>query len=336
MSTKTNLVGLVAIGGAAVAAPHMVGDYWTFILTAALLWGFTASAWNIAGGFAGQLSLGHGVYFGAGAYSVAALYNHFEVSPLVGMLLGMAISAVIAAGVGYVSFRTQLGHLAFAILTLSLSLLVLELVSSSESLGGKVGLFLPAGVFEPWNLFFGSSTGYYYLVLFLILGSTLLQKYLLSQRIGRYWVAIRDNEPAAVAAGVNPMKFRILANVVSGLLTSVAGSIFALTVAYITADSVLALDVTINIILFAVVGGLGTILGPYVGAALLYLLAEYIRSGLGASIDGLNPILYGGCVLIIVLLLPGGLVSIPRKVRALSVRGRQARHEKATTLAGAA
>lgn len=310
MKRRPLFLGAVAVVVIALAFMPAVLDSATLrIVVVALIWGLAASAWNLAGGFAGQLSLGHGLYFGVGAYAAVGLYVNLGVSPPLGILAGCLLSIAVAALVALITFRARVGHLAFAVLTLALALIGHDIVGSVRWLGAREGLFLPLDVTDPLQLLFSSYTGWYYLVFGCCLAFIVGQKILLASKLGRSWLAMRDNADAAAAMGVNVGRQQVVVAAASAALTAVAGGLFALFTTFIDPTSVLGLDVAINLVLFAIVGGLGTVIGPYIGAASLVLLSYFVSSRLGGS-GGIEPVIYGVAVIAIVLSLPRGLSTL--------------------------
>ena len=289
-----------------------------------LLAAIAASAWNIVGGYAGQISVGHAVFFGAGAYAPLLLYTQWQLPPLFGVPLGMMISIVIAIVIGMPTFRLQ-GHY-FSMATIAVAELIRIVVSNWDFLGAAVGMMGPAVSRTVLDLSFRSAIPYYYIflaVLAVILGLTW---FLERGRMGYYWRAIRAGERAARSLGVPVRRYKLYALMLSAAFTSLAGSLYALMVGFIDPESGFGILVSVEMIITAALGGIGTLLGPLLGAAILVPLKSATNSLFGGGGSGLTYILYGGIILVLARFEPGGLLELWRRMTTRTTHKKPVSH----------
>jgi len=303
-------------GAAAVLAyPLLVrGPYPQHLMILVLLNALLGTAWNILGGFAGQISLGQAIFFGAGAYTSTLLAQHAALSPWLGMLAGAGVAAVLALAVGYPFFRLS-GHY-FAIATIALGEIAAIVVTNWDFAGGAVGLFLPVEGTGLAAMKFEGKLGYHYLLCGLLALAVALSVWLRGARAGYYWRAIREDEPAARSAGVPATRYKQLAFAVASALTAMAGTFYAQYVLFIDPPSVLPLSLSIQICLVTVLGGAGTIVGPLLGAAVLVPLSAATSVLLGGSGRSLDLVVYGALIMLIAAFEPSGLIGFARRLRA--------------------
>jgi branched-chain amino acid transport system permease protein len=291
-------------------APLVLGDYPLAILILVLFAAFLGQAWNIMMGFAGLLSLGHALYYGLGAYLSAALFAHYGISPWLGMLAGIAVAAATGAAIGALSFRFRVGGVYFALLTIAFSEFTRILFDHLDWFGSSSGLFLlvaKRGATDLVNLR-GPTVMFYYLLLAATAAVLLLSRILLDRRIGYYWRAIREDEPAAQASGIDVFRYKLAAVALSAGLTAIAGVFHAFYYNNLYPETIFAMGRSIELMLPAIIGGLGTLFGPILGAFVLVGISEGLTSlteGLG--IDGLKQLLYGLVLGLVITLQPGGL-----------------------------
>jgi branched-chain amino acid transport system permease protein len=263
-------------------------------------------------GFAGQLSLGHSLYVGLGAYAAAALYVHFGLSPWIGLGASIALCALAGALLGFLAFRFGVGGVYFAILTIAFAEFARIGFDHFPWVRGSSGLFLPVANYagnDLWNLR-GSPVMFYYLMLGLAAGAFVLCHALLRSRMGYYWLAIRESPEAAQALGVNVFRCKMAAVVVSAAMTSLSGVMFAFYYNNLFPEQIFHVSRSIELILGPIIGGIGTLFGPIVGAFLLTGLAEGLRElmlRLGIDVPGVKQVFYGLCLLLVVVFLPDGV-----------------------------
>jgi branched-chain amino acid transport system permease protein len=280
-----------------------------------LLYAIAASAWNIVGGYAGQVSVGHVVFFGCGAYGALAAYTHFGLPPLAGVPVGVAVSVLIAAVIGVPTLRLS-GHY-FSMATIAVAELVRLIATNVEYLGAAVGLSGPTIPRTVLDLSFTSAVPYYYLflaVLALTLGLTWKME---RSRIGYYLRAIKDSQRAARSLGVAAGRYKLYAFMLSAGLTSVAGALYAMMFGFVDPESGLGILISVKMLIMAALGGAGLLFGPLVGAAILVPLEEISNNLLGGKGAGLTFVAYGAIIVLIARFQPGGLLDLAkRKSRA--------------------
>jgi branched-chain amino acid transport system permease protein len=299
-------------GALALAAimPFMLSSYYVHILTLSLVYVALASSWNIVGGMAGQISLAHSLFIGVGAMLSSALLLKLGINMWLGLVISAAISGVLGAIIAWIDFRFQLGHLSFVLITLAFAEMGSIVVDGWEFLGGASGLLLPKDTGNFLAFQFGGGHGAFWMMLALAAICVLVNVAILNAPLGYYLRTIRDNEKAAQAIGVNILRYKIIAMVISAVLASVVGTAY---VRYLTfADPYLLVSpvITIEIVLFATVGGLGRAYGPALGALLLVPLGEVLRGKLGSTLPGLHYFIYGIVVISVILVTPRGLLPL--------------------------
>ncbi|MEH2480836.1 branched-chain amino acid transport system permease protein [Nitrobacteraceae bacterium AZCC 2146] len=299
-------------GALALAAimPFMLSSYYVHILTLSLVYVALASSWNIVGGMAGQISLAHSLFIGVGAMLSSALLLKLGINMWLGLVISAAISGVLGAIIAWIDFRFQLGHLSFVLITLAFAEMGSIIVDGWEFLGGASGLLLPKDTGNFLAFQFGGGHGAFWMMLALAAICVLVNVAILNAPLGYYLRTIRDNEKAAQAIGVNILRYKIIAMVISAVLASVVGTAY---VRYLTfADPYLLVSpvITIEIVLFATVGGLGRAYGPALGALLLVPLGEVLRGKLGSTLPGLHYFIYGIVVISVILVTPRGLLPL--------------------------
>jgi branched-chain amino acid transport system permease protein len=278
-----------------------------------LLYAVGASAWNIVGGYAGQVSIGHVVFFGCGAYGALATYTHLGLPPILGLPVGVLASVVIAAIVGVPTLRLS-GHY-FSLATIAVAELLRLIVTNTEFLGAAVGLSGPTVPRSVMDLSFTSALPYYYLFLAVLVGTLGLTWWMENSRIGYYLRAIKDSERAARSLGAAAGRYKLWAYMLSAALTSVAGSMYALMFGFIDPESGLGILTSVKMVIMAALGGAGYLFGPVVGAAILVPLEEISNNVFGSGGRGLTFVIYGAIIMVLARFQPGGLLELLQRVR---------------------
>lgn len=253
------------------------------------LFGYLAQSWNILGGFAGQLSLGHAAFFGIGAYTSTLLFTEFGVSPWIGMLAGMAMAGAVGFFIGAVSFHYRLAGPFFTLATIAFAELVRLTALHVSFTGGSMGILIPLQGSSLWHFQFSGKTPYYYIALVMLVGVTALIWWMSRSHIGYYFHAIRQDEDAAEAVGIDTRRYKLIAVALSASLTGAGGTFYAQYTQYIVPDDILAVGMSVEIILRAIIGGSATVFGPIVGSFILTPVAEatrvlFPRGGSGSTI----------------------------------------------------
>ena len=271
-----------------------------------LLYATGASAWNIVGGYAGLISVGHAVFFGCGAYGALASYQYLGLPPIGGLPIGVAASVFIAAIIGVPTLRLS-GHY-FSMATIAVAELMRLVVSNIEWLGGAQGLSGPPVPRTPLDLSFISALPYYYLFLAVLTAVLALTWQMEHRRIGYYLRAIRDSERAARSLGAAAPRYKLYAYMLSAALTAVAGALYAVMFGFVDPESGLGILVSVKMLIMAALGGAGLLLGPLVGAAILVPLEEISNNLLGGAGGGITFVVYGAIIVVIARFQPGGIL----------------------------
>ena len=282
------------------------------------MYALMAQSWNILAGFCGQISLGHATFFGIGAYSTGYLFFAYQLSPWIGLGVGVLLAMLMAIAIGIPTFRLR-GHY-FAIATLLIGEGVQIFFQRWELVGAASGIFLPIVREQAWlNFqFHDTKLPYYYIILvFLALASFIVWR-LDRSRIGFYFRAIRDEPEAASSLGVNVTLYKSFAFMISAGLMSMAGAFYCQYVLVIDPETVFPLSLSILVVLMAVMGGAGTLWGPIIGAAVLVPLSEVTRVYFGGTGGSLDLMIYGALIVLICIFKPEGLVGAVKVLRPVT------------------
>lgn len=308
---KKLTIGAV-IGILLILLPQVLtGAFSHHVMTMMCIWAILGMGWNFIGGYAGQVSNGHALYYGIGAYTCALSMQWFRLSPWISMWIGVVISALLAAVIGKPLLRFR-GPI-FSIATMAIAECGRIAFINIKEIGGATGVyFYNANLPAIPSMQFRNSYMYYYVYLIFALAILLLTKILDKSKFCYYLRTIRGNETAAESVGVNTSHYKMLAYMLSAAIVSLAGSLYAQFMLYIDPMQLMTLNVSMMIVLVAVMGGVGTVTGPIIGAVVLTFISESTRVYLG-KYGGLDMILYGVLVMVIVLFLPKGLISLKDK-----------------------
>ena len=279
-----------------------------------LLYAIAASAWNIVGGYAGQVSVGHVVFFGCGAYAAMGAYHHFALSPLVGIPAGIVIAVGIAAVIGVPTLRLS-GHY-FSMATIAVAELARLIVINIEFLGAAVGLSGPTVPRNVFDVSFISALPYYYLFLVILVVTLGVTWWMTNSRMGFYLRAIRDSERAARSLGAPASRTKLYAFMLSAAFTSVAGALYAMMFGFVDPESGLGILLSVKMLIMAALGGAGLLFGPLVGAAILVPLEEISNNWLGGKGAGLTFVVYGAIIVLIARFQPGGILELVNRLVA--------------------
>lgn len=292
-----------------VIAPVASGNpFYQRIAALVVLAAISASAWNVIGGYAGQISFGHSIYFGIGAYASLLLFTKFGLPPIAGAPLGIIASFVVSFIIGPPTFRLR-GHY-FSMGTFAIAALAEILVVNWKFAGGAIGIMGPAMPRSIADLLFRNSLPYYAIflvVLAILLGLTHLMQ---RSRMGFYLRAIGAGERAAESLGVPVQRYKLYALLISGAFTALAGSLYAVMIGFVDPDSGFGILISVNMVVIAALGGVGTLFGPLVGAIILVPLQETTNAILGGSGTGAAYVAYGLIIMLIARFSPGGLAEI--------------------------
>ena len=294
-----------------IPVPWLVrSDFWLNFAVLALYYGFLGQSWNILGGYGGQFSFGHAAFFGTGAYAGAVLQLQFGVNPWLALLFAGVAGGIVGAIVGGLSFRYGLRGSYFALVTLAFAEVLRILADSLGFTGAGVGLQIPLHP-SPVNFQFAGKAGFYFVILALTALGLAVAWYIGHSRFGARLMAVRDSEDAAQALGVNVFRVKLAAIILSAVLMALGGAFYLQYFLYVDPEIAYGPAVSIAALLAPIVGGLGTMFGPLVGAVALQLLNEASESAIGAA-PGLNLVLYGAALVLIIAFLPEGIAGIMR------------------------
>ena len=289
-----------------LALPAVLSSYALTIVILVFFYGFLGQAWNIVGGYAGQLSAGHAAFVGVGGYTAAMLSTEWGLTPWIGMFVGAGLAALLGAVIGFLGFRFGLRGFYFVLLTVAFAEVCRIVVSNVDALGGALGLYITF-TGNPRQFQFQDQRVYYYLALALMLLATGVAALIERRRFGIYLTAIREDETACEALGVATFKYKMLAMVVSSSLTGLGGTFYAYYLFSLQPGAVFGIPLSVEIIIRPIIGGAGTLLGPLLGSAILTPLAEVSRHYFGQSgLHGAHLIVYGILLIAVVLFLPQG------------------------------
>jgi branched-chain amino acid transport system permease protein len=285
-------------------------EYWIQVLIWVMFFAYLSAAWNLIGGFAGQYSIGHAGLVGIGAYTSSILAIQAGLTPWVGMLAGGLLAAVVGGVIGYPCFRLRGAF--FSLVTIAFAEMLRVGFELTDRLGpleinGVRGLLLPVLGDRPGMFQFASKRPYYYTMLGLLLAVLAAGWAVKRSRLGYYLAAIRDDEDAVAALGINPARVKLVAMMLSSFFAAIGGTFYAQLVGYISPTRTMSLDFSVQMVIMAVLGGIGTVLGPLWGAMILVPIAELTRAFWGGSLQGVHLIVYGALLVVVILYWPQGV-----------------------------
>ncbi len=305
------LLGLIL--AVLLGLPMVLSKYVLGIFIMVFYYAYLGQSWNVLTGYTGHISLGHALYIGIGAYTSVFLAQTFGLSPWIGMLAGGVIASIVGLFLGFLGFRFGLRGVYFVILTIAFAEIARLVISHIDVLGSFSGIFLD---FNPSfkNFQFKGNIPYYYISLGFMVMSLIVVRILETSKAGRFMVAIREDEEAAKALGVNTFKYNMFAIAVSAFMTSLGGCFYANYIFYLHPNTMFGMSLNIELILRPIVGGLGTLFGPVVGSFILTPLSEISRSYFSNSgLEGLHLVIYGIITILVVLFMPKGIIVYVKK-----------------------
>jgi len=304
MSKKWILLGVLLV--ALFTAPLYMSNYILHIGIITLMFAFSSQAWNIISGYSGQFSFGHAAFFGVGAYTSTVLLVEYGVTPWIGMFVGSIMAMLIAFFIGYLTFRYNLRGAYFSLSTLAFAEILRVTVKNTDFFRKTMGIMIPLDI-DPIMYQFQTRAGYYYTILILTIIITVIVYFISKSRLGFNLVAIRENEDAAQSLGVRTFKNKMIAIMLSGGLTAFAGTFYAQYLLFVKPEITFGSDISVSILMPAIVGGVGTVVGPIIGSFIVTPLGE-LTSTLFSNLAGTNLIAYGLIVILIIIFMPEGVV----------------------------
>lgn len=306
--------GLVVIAAILALAlfPVIVNDpYYTEVMLWIVFYAFLASAWNIIGGFAGQVSLGQAAFVGIGAYTSTLLFINLNISPWLGMFVGGLVAAVLSVLIGYPCFKLRGPY--YVLVTLAFGELTMKVFENVQKVGsieirGASGLLLPLLGDSPAFFQFNDKNVYYWIILLLMLTMIYISYRIKHSKLGYYLEAIHNDEDAAEALGVDTAKVKLIAGAISAFACALGGTFYAQTLRYIDPAGVMGSMLSIDMALIAIIGGVGTVMGPVLGAFIIRPLDEITRTLLGNDVMGVNLMIFGAILILVIIYLPKGVI----------------------------
>ncbi|QCI67709.1 branched-chain amino acid ABC transporter permease [Phreatobacter stygius] len=305
-------VPLLVGTGLAVGANLLVN-----LLVFALIITLAAQGWNIAGGYGGQFSFGHAAFFGTGAYAQAILQTRFGVNPWAALPLAVAAGGLAGAAIGYLAFRARLRGSYFALVTLAFAEVFRILANAAPITGGAAGILVPLDV-RIGNFQFAAREAFFYLALALVGLVLVINRAVELSRFGAYLVAVRENEDAARALGVDTLRVKLKAITLSAAITAVAGALYTQKFLYIDANIAYGSWISVEALLAPIIGGIGTLFGPLFGTLTLLGLGELAKIGIhalfGAAVPGVDLVVYGVLLILAIAFAPQGVMGLASRL----------------------
>ncbi len=306
------LIGLLIL----LALPKFLSSYALGVFILIFFYAYLGQSWNVLTGYTGMISLGHSLYVGIGAYMTYLLTLTLGLSPWIGMWIGGICAGLIGLVIGYFGFRFGLKGVYFVLLTIAFAEIGRLIFLHLKVFGSFQGLFI-APNFSFANFQFRENTPYYYIALGYVIFSLIVVRLMERSKVGRYLVALREDEEAAESLGVDVFKYKMVAIFISAFMTSLAGAFYTNYLYYLHPGTMMSMAFSIEIILRPIIGGMGTVLGPVIGSFLLTPLGEISRSYFAkAGYEGLHLVIYGFLLVAVVLFFPRGVISYIRKALA--------------------
>lgn len=312
---------LIVVGIALAIFPVLfdVINIQTSLAVQILYWAYLGTAWNIMGGYAGQFSFGHAAFFGIGAYTSAVLLVDYGITPWLGMLVGAALAGLFGLAVGFLSFQFGLKGAIFALATFAFAEMLRLYSTELELVNTSIGIHIPLTGGDSWTRlqFEDTPLYYYYVILGILLIGMVITIQIVNSKLGYYLQSVREDEDAAAALGVNVLRYKVIATVISAAMTAIGGAFFVQFFLFIDPTLAFGVLVSVDILMRPIVGGTGTIWGPLAGSFMLTPLAEFSRRFVRSPPDFLNYIegragmdrmLFGLLLIIFILYLPDGIV----------------------------
>ncbi len=299
-------IGLLALAFFLIL-PLFLDSYFVHILISILVLCYMGSCWNIIGGYGGQILLGQQIFFAIGAYTSSLLLVKVGLNPWIGMLFGGVVAAIFGFLIGFLFFKYELKSHYFAVGTLALGALVRIIFYNWDFVESTKGIVIPISEDSIYNFQFVGKTGYYYIILGLVIIAILVTYYVNASKLGIYLYSIRENEMAADSLGINRRKYKTTAMVMTSFLTAFAGTFTAQYLLYVHPEQFVNLNLSIDALCATIVGGRGTIFGPIFGGFIFGTAAEAARVYIGATYAGSHLVVNGLIVMLVVIFLPRGL-----------------------------
>ncbi len=318
-ASARDMMVLAVVVSVLALVPFGVSRFTLSVAITALIFALAGIGWNVLSGFAGQFSFGHAAYFGLGAYTVAVTLTKYSISPWLGLILGGLVAAVFGLLTGWLSFRFGLKGAYFALATFALAEMLRLTFNNFDFVGAGIGITIPLAGGDDWSRiqFEDTPSLQYFVILGLVALSTIVVIAITKSRIGSMMLAVREDEDAASALGINPLRAKLIAIAISGFITALAGGFYTQFLLFIDPDLAFGPFVSVLILLRPIIGGVGTIWGPVLGAGILSVLGEVTRSLVREppsflqvieGVNGLDQVLFGLILIVVIIRAPDGVI----------------------------
>ncbi len=338
VKTKKIVLVVLVVGLALVIPMFVTKPYYLHVITMCLLWAYLASSWNLFCGFAGQLSLGHGVFAATGAYVAVMLFNDYNLSPWIGMFVGAGAAVLLSILIGYPTFKLRGAY--YALATVAIGSGAVVLIENTQTLGpfnmgGAEGLIIKLMGNAPAYFQFMTKQPYYYIALIMLIIIVIFAFWLKNSRLGYYLSALKEDPEAAAALGINVRNAKLVAAAYSAFFTAIGGVFYAMLIRYLEPHAIAGPLMSNEMVFLAVVGGTGTVLGPVLGGITLHAISEVIQFYFGHLAQGLHLFIYGLIVVFMIMFKPQGIIEILQKYYnrflGISDRGEEDNDVKSTS-----
>lgn len=313
------LIGLGALAVIVIVFQMIQSGYILQSCIMVLLYAYWATSWNIVSGFAGSISMGHATYIGLGAYVTTILLRSYSLTPWIGMLIAGLVAGLVSLIIGYPCFKLRGSYFTLSTVAL-LHVLRLIITSNDKLLGfqinGARGLDVPWNGEEAHMMHFLDKHWYLYIIMAMLLLVLFVSYKITHSRMGYYLSALNTNQEAASSLGVNVTRYKLQAMFISAFFTALGGAFYSQLIIFVDPQRVLGYDLSAEIMFFSVIGGLGTVWGPALGAILMVPLNEILRANFGTTLSGLSMFMYGIIFMLVVYFMPGGLYTQIKKLLA--------------------
>ncbi len=314
---KTRIAGWLLLA-VLLGVPFVVrSEFWLSFWLLVLMFAFLGQAWNVLGGYGGQFSFGHALFFGFGAFGTAVLQVRHGLNAYAAGAIAIAVTGLVSAAIGLLVFRYRLRGAYFALVTLAFAEVARVLVASFDYTGGGFGMLVPLARGAE-NFQFGDRRVFYLIVWGLVVIGCLIALWLENSRFGARLIALRENEDGAQAIGVDLVRTKVLAIALSGAMTATVGVFYVQNFLFVDSHLAFGPSMSIEALLVAIIGGMGTVFGPLFGAVILHALGEITKQVTGNA-PGLNLVLYGVLLILALRFLPNGLAGLV---------GRRSKHQQ--------
>lgn len=282
-------------------------DYILRVSILILIWGTVSTAWSYMGRF-GLISLGHGAFLGIGSYITVLMFNNYNITPIIGIIVAAIFASILAFIIGYGCFKYGVLGDYFALVTLALGALVaLILVALRDMTGGSLGITLESSGNSMMNLTFEGNIPYYYLSLICLILAIYIWKLIDKSYLRLALVTIEEDEQAASSLGINVLYSKMIVTIISAIITSLGGALYAIFISYINPHTVSGVGISLAITFKAILGGMFELFGPIIGAAIIVSLEEILRISFGAQLSAVSQIAYGLALLLLIIFMPKGI-----------------------------